>query len=109
MEHIQQYMTAHKEQDRKSSLKYIGLISLMPVVIALLLICAFPFDDLTIAEQYSIKAKQLSVQPDARRDRKRGLLQPLQGLSAQEKYLLLHYVVFGKSVKDSGNDGKRVK
>ena len=57
MEHIQQYMTAYKEQDRKSSLKYIGLISLMPVVIALLLICAFPFDDLTIAEQYSVKAK----------------------------------------------------
>jgi hypothetical protein len=109
MEHIQQYMTAHKEQDRKSSLKYIGLISLMPVVVVLLLICAFPFDDLTIAEQYSIKAKQLSVQPDARRDRKRGLLQPLEGLSAQEKYLLLHYMVFGKSVRDSGNDGKRVK
>ena len=109
MEHIQQYMTAYKEQDRKSSLKYIGLISLMPVVIALLLICAFPFDDLTIAEQYSIKAKQLSVQPDAQRDRKRVLLQPLEGLSAQEKYLLLHYVVSGKSVRDSGNDGKRVK
>jgi hypothetical protein len=109
MQHIQQYMTAYKEQDCKSSLKYIGLISLLPVVIALLLICAFPFDDLTIAEQYSIKAKQLSVQPDAQRDRKRGLLQPLEGLSAQEKYLLLHYVVFGKSVRDSGNDGKRVK
>ena len=109
MEHIQQYMTAYKEQDRKSSLKYIGLISLMPVVIALLLICAFPFDDLTIAEQYSIKARQLSVQPDVQRDRKKVLLQQLEGLSAQEKYLLLHYVVFGKSVKDSGNDGKRVK
>ena len=104
MEHIQQYMTAYKEQGRKSSLKYIGLISLMPVVIALLLICTFPFDDPTIAEQYSIKAKQLSVQPDARRDRKRVLLQPLQGLSAQEKY-----VVFGKSVRDPGNDGKKVK
>jgi hypothetical protein len=32
------------------------------------------------------------------------LLQPLQGLSAQEKY-----VVFGKSVRDPGNDGKKVK
>ena len=108
MEHIQQYMTACKEQDRKSSLKYIGLISLVPVVIALLLISAFPFYCLTIAEQYS-KAKQLSVQPDAQRDRKRALLQPLEGLSAQEKYLLLHYVVFGRSVRESGKDGKRVK
>ena len=104
MEHIQQSMPAYNEQDRKSSLQYIGLISLMPVVIALLLICAFPSDDLTIAEQYSMKAKQLSVQPDAQRDKKRVLLQPLQGLSAQEKY-----VVFGKSVRDPGNDGKKVK
>ena len=109
MEHIQQYMTAHKKQDRNSLLKYIGLISLMPVVIALLLICAFPFDDFTIAEQYSIKARQLSVQPDVQRDRKRVLLQPLEGLSAKEKYFLLHYVVLGKPVKDSGNDGIRVK
>jgi hypothetical protein len=92
-----------------SSLKYMGLIPLMPVVIALLLICVFPFDDLTIAEQYSIKAKQLSVQSDARRDRKRVLLQLLEGLSAKEKYLLLHYVVFGKSVRESGKDGKRAK
>jgi uncharacterized BrkB/YihY/UPF0761 family membrane protein len=75
MEHIQQYMSAYKEQDRNSSLKFVGLISLMPVVIVLLLICAFPFDDVTIAEQYS-KAKQLSVVPDAQRDRKRMLLQP---------------------------------
>jgi hypothetical protein len=109
MEYIQQYMTTCKEQDRKSSLKYIGLISLVPVVIALLLISAFPFYYLTIAEQYSIKARQLSVQPDAQSDRKRVLLQPLEGLSAQEKYLLLHYVVFRKSVRDSGNDGKWVK
>jgi hypothetical protein len=108
MAHIQQSMPANNEQDRKSSLKYIGLISLVPVVIALLLISAFPFYYLTIAEQYSIKAKQLSVQPDVQKDRKKVLLQQLEGLSAQEKYLLLHYVVFGKSVRDSGNDGKKV-
>ena len=71
MEHIQQYMSACKEQDRKSSLKYIGLISLVPVVIALLLISAFPFYYFTIAEQDSIKARQLSVQPDVQRDRER--------------------------------------
>jgi hypothetical protein len=109
MEHIQQFVIVHKEKDHKSSLKFIGLISLIPVLIFFSLICVFPFHDVTITEQYSLKAKHLSVHSGAQRNKKRVPLQPLESLSAEEKYLLLHYVVFGKSLRESGNDGKRVK
>jgi hypothetical protein len=109
MEHIQQFVIVHKEKDHKSSLKFVGLLSSMPVVIALLLICIFPFDDVTITEQNCLKAKHLLVHSDAQMNKKRVPPQPLESLSAEEKYLLLHYVVFGKAVRESGNDGKRVK
>jgi hypothetical protein len=107
MEYIHQYMAFDKEKDSKSSLKLVGLISLMPVVIALLLICAFPFDDVSITEQNSIKAKQLSFQSDAQRDRKRVAHQSLQGLSAQDKNLLFWCAAFVKSVRAIRNDGKK--
>jgi hypothetical protein len=104
MEHIQQYMAFYKEQETESSMKFIRLISLMPVVIVLLLICAFPLDDVSIGEQNCIKAMQLSVRSDAQRDRQRVPFQPLQGLSAQEKNLLFCYAAFGKSLRAFGND-----
>jgi hypothetical protein len=107
MEHVQEYVAFYKEQDRKSSLKYIGLISLMPVVIASVLICAFSFDDVTIAEQNSIEAKQLSVRPDAQRNRKKAPIQSLEGLSAQDKKVLFFYAAFGKSLRPFGNDKQK--
>jgi hypothetical protein len=109
MEHIQLFVIVHKEKDHRSSLKFIGLISLIPVLIIFSLICVFPFDDFTITEQNSLKARHLLVHSDAQMNKKRVPLQPLESLSAEEKYLLLHYVAFGKSVRESGNDGKRVK
>jgi hypothetical protein len=109
MEHIQQFVIVHKEKDHKSSQKFIGLISLIPVLIFFSLICVFPFDDVTITEQNSLKAKHLSVHSDVQMNKKKVPLQALESLSAEEKYLLLHYVVFGKSVRESGNDGKRAK
>jgi len=109
MEHIQQFVIVNKEKDHKSSLKFIGLISLIPILIFFSLICVFPFDNVTIAEQNSLTAKHFSVHSDAQKNTKRVPLQPLEGLSAQEKNLLLYYAVFGKSVRESGNDGKRVK
>jgi hypothetical protein len=109
MEHIQQFVIVKKDKDHKSSLKFIGLISLIPILIFFSLIRVFPFDNVTIEEQNSLTAKHLSVHSNAQKNRKRVPLQPLEGLSAQEKYLLLYYAVFGKSVRESGNDGKRVK
>ena len=107
MEHIQEYVAFYNEQDRKSSLKLIGLISLMPVVIASLLICAFPSDDVTVAEQNSLETKQLSVLPDAQRNKKKVPLQSLEGLSAQDKKVLFFYAAFGKSLRAFGNDGQK--
>ncbi len=109
MEHIQQYMAFYKEQETRSSLKFIGLISLMPLVIVLLLICAFPIDDVSITEQNSVKSQPLSVQSDSQRDRKKVPFQPLQGLSVQEKNLLFCYAAFGKSLSASGISRKSVK
>lgn len=107
MEPIQEYAASHNEQDRKSSLTLIGLISLTPVVIASLLIRAFPFDDVTIAEQRSIQAKQLSVRPDAQSDRKKVSFQSLEGLSAQDKKVLFFYAALGKSLRALGNAGEK--
>jgi hypothetical protein len=107
MGHIQQYTLVDKEKDHKSSVKFVGLISLMPVLIFLLLIWVFPLNDVTIMEQESLKAKPISIHSDSQKNRKRMPLQPLEGLSAREKYLFLNYVVFGKSLRELRNVGKK--
>jgi hypothetical protein len=105
MEYFYKHVPSNEGMDPGSSMKFIGLFSLVPIVISCLLICSFPL--ITPTEHDSVKAKTLAARSDTRENRMPH--QPLEDISIKDKYVFLYYVALGKSLRQLKAEGKKGK
>jgi uncharacterized BrkB/YihY/UPF0761 family membrane protein len=108
MGYFYKYVPCNEGMDPGSSMKFIGLFSLIPIVISCLLICSFPLQSaITATEHDSVKSKTFAARSDTRENRMPH--QPLESISIKEKFVLLYYVALGKSLRELKAEGKKGK
>ncbi len=119
MGHIQQFVIGYCEKDRRSLLKFIGVISLIFIWVVLLMTYTFSFFTFISSQRESFEEgyhwvpSKAHTQADSgmseqRRDKVPSQPQEVKdGLSTQEKNILSSFVLFGKALRGFQRDGKK--
>lgn len=120
MGHIQQYVIGYCEKDRRSLLKFIGVISLTFIWVVLLMTYTFSFFTFISSQRDSFEEGYHWVPLNAPHtqansgmiEQKRDKVpsQPSEvkdGLSTQEKNILSSFLLFGKALRGFQRDGKK--